>query len=279
MFMLKGNLIRQLFLFFSTITTIASIYVSEVQDFPFQVAFFFILFTALTTLIIFSLRKFSTLRFVLSTFTLLIAWRIGALYHIPIGLTILYAILFFTKLIYFLFIAHIDIKGIGKWTSGIQSHYIPTIEWQLLFVRLYIGYDLIPHFTEKLFAGHIRMEDVDAFAQLGISHPYIVVIFAGIIEFLGSLSLSCGFFTRIGSIGLFIYIIVAAILGHHFELGFIWASHGGGWEYPVLWAMLILTFSIFAPYKFSVDRFMLNHLTLPKWIKHLIGEANKEVSK
>lgn len=41
---------------------------------------------------------------------------------------------------------------------------------QLAFIRLYIGLDLVPHFTEKLFAGpKTRADDVTSFQELGIS--------------------------------------------------------------------------------------------------------------
>ncbi len=60
------------------------------------------------------------------------------------------------------------------------------------------------------------------------------MLIAGIVEFAGALSIWCGILTRLGAICLAIYLMVATYLGHHFTNGFIWASPGGGWEYPVL---------------------------------------------
>ena len=114
-------------------------------------------------------------------------------------------------------------------------------------VRLLIGLVLVPHFTEKLFAGPIiRADGVESFDSMGITQPVFFVILAGLCEFFGSLSVSCGFLTRLSSVCVLIYLMVATYLGGHFDNGFIWASAGGGWEYPVLWAALLLCFSLVA---------------------------------
>jgi putative oxidoreductase len=143
------------------------------------------------------------------------------------------------------------------------------------YLFVYIGLDLIPHFTEKLFAGSVRLSDVHAFMDLGVPYAYAAVILSGCIELACAISISFGFFTRLGSVFLFCYLIIASFLGHHFSLGFIWASSGGGWEYPVFWATLVLTFSVFAPYKFSVDAYLYREYALPRWIKKLIGSAER----
>ena len=197
------------------------------------------------------------------------------MYNIPYWLTILFGVLFLSKISYFICIAYLDITSTSPLDKYLPAHYISPNEWQLLFVRLYVGYDLVPHFTEKLFAANIRVIDVDSFSHLGIAHPLFFVLLAGIIEFLGSLSLSCGIFTRAGSVLLFIYLVVTTFMGHHFSDGFIWASPGGGWEYPVLWSVLVLTFAFFAPYKFSVDQFLLNRFNLPQWLVYFIGKRRK----
>jgi putative oxidoreductase len=60
-------------------------------------------------------------------------------------------------------------------------------------------------------------------------------------------------------------------MGHHFSNGFIWASQGGGWEYPVLWTVLIISFAFFGAGDFSLDRSLKNRFNIPLWIKHLMG--------
>ena len=151
-------------------------------------------------------------------------------------------------------------------------HQVTVFEWQLWFIRLFIGFDLIPHFCEKLFAGSvIRADDIHAFTQLGVPHPLTMVIIAGLMEFGGAFALSCGFLTRLGAICLAIYMLTATYLGHHFSNGFIWASPGGGWEYPVLWTVLILSFAFFGAGDFSLDRSIKNTMNPSRWIEHLMG--------
>lgn len=123
------------------------------------------------------------------------------------------------------------------------------IEWQLLVIRLVIGFDLVPHFCEKLFAGEsFRFSLVQNFQSLGLGHnSLMIVILAGFIEFFGAFSIICGFLTRLGYICLSICIVVAAFLGHHFSLGFMWINRGGGWEFQSYGLFLYLVFHYLVP--------------------------------
>ena len=145
---------------------------------------------------------------------------------------------------------------------------------QLAFIRLYIGLDLVPHFTEKLFAGPAtRADDVSAFQALGISDPLPLVLTAGVIEFSAAIGVGLGLFTRLAAICTVIYLMVATVMGHHFLLGFIWASEGGGWEYPVLWSALIVSFVFGGGRWMSLDEIISEHFKLPKWINALMGDS------
>lgn len=210
--------------------------------------------------------------FLLSTFCIITSWRLSSLAG---DSNILYIMLplFLLTLWQFKSLACQSIAALKNTNSrGSCSLF----EWQSIFIRLFMGYDLIPHFSEKLFAGDmVRAGDIKAFTALGISDPFNFVIAAGIIEFLGSLSLSCGILTRLGSFCLVIYLLVATTMGHHFQLGFIWANPGGGWEYPVLWSSLIFTYAIVGANSFSVDNFISKYVKLPHFVtKYLMG--NKE---
>ncbi len=117
----------------------------------------------------------------------------------------------------------------------------------------------------------MRADDIHAFTQLGVPHPLTMVIIAGCMELGGALSISCGFLTRLGAICFFIYLMTATFLGHHFTNGFIWALPGGGWEFPVLWGILVLSFAIFGAGEFSLDFVFKDKLNVPAWIKHVMG--------
>lgn len=199
--------------------------------------------------------------FLLCTFCMLTAWRISGLYNITIvSLPLLFA--FISLLLNFIYCAY---------TNMHSTMPIGLAEWQLIFIRLYIGFDFIPHFTEKLFAGYAtRLADINAFTQLQVPHPDFFVWLAGLCEFGAAIALGLGFMMRLGAAGAFVYLLIATYLGHHFSLGFIWASAGGGWEFAVMWMMLILTFAITGVNTFSIDQELQKQFNIPKWIKKLM---------
>jgi putative oxidoreductase len=67
--------------------------------------------------------------------------------------------------------------------------------------------------------------------------------------------------------------MVATNMGHHFQIGFIWASSGGGWEYPVLWSALIFSFVLGGGRWLSLDEVISEHMTLPGWVTALMGDT------
>lgn len=201
--------------------------------------------------------------FLFSTFCVIASWRLSSLAETPYIIHVMLP-LFVLTLLQFFFIAKDSMDNINATDArGTYSLF----EWQSIFIRMFMGYDLIPHFCEKLFAGSvIRGGDIKAFTELGIEDPLYFVIVAGLIEFFGSLSLSCGILTRLGSVCLTIYLLVATTMGHHFHLGFIWANPGGGWEYPVLWSSLILTYAFVGANSFSVDKFITQKFKFPAFV-------------
>ena len=197
---------------------------------------------------------------------MIVVWRLCGLAHLTL-LTYLYGLNILLKIFSYIACSANSIR-IGKFYH----------QWQLFFVRFFIGFDMIPHFCEKLFAGSaIRAEDVHAFTVLGVPHPLTFVILAGLIEFLAALAISSGFLTRLASVCFVIYLFVATYLGHHFANGFIWAAPGGGWEYPVLLMGLFAVFATLGAGEFSVDGFLTDRFTLPSWVRYLMGGSmNRE---
>jgi putative oxidoreductase len=127
-------------------------------------------------------------------------------------------------------------------------------EWTLAAIRIYVGFDLVPHFTEKLFAGPLpRGDDVASFAAFGLPFPTAFVVVAGLCELGAAIGIGLGLFTRLAGVCAALYFLIATLIGGHFGLGFIWASPGGGWEYPVLMMALFLAFAAYGGGRFSVD--------------------------
>ncbi|WP_196223417.1 DoxX family protein [Roseibium sp. RKSG952] len=207
--------------------------------------------------------------FLLGLFPLMIGWRIAALHDLS-WIEALGGIAFVSYLALFAIIVVHGLKTPQE--DGRPETTFPGV--QLSFIRLYIGLDLVPHFTEKLFAGpSARLGDVKSFEALGVPDALGFVLLAGTIEFAAMIGVGMGLLTRLASILTVIYLIVATILGHHFQLGFIWATAGGGWEYPLLWSALILSFVLGGGRWLSLDQIIFERVKLPRWIDFLMGDT------
>ena len=186
---------------------------------------------------IIALRQF-VLGYLISLFAMTIAWRITGIYNVFIINSILLAG-FILMCANFFYCASYNLKQPEQFRQRISL-----AGWQLIFIRLYLGLNLVPHFTEKLFSGAgPHLEDVSAFILLGVPYPDFFVWLAGLCEFGAAVALVLGFLLRFGALGGAFYLLIATHLGHHFSLGFIWAGAGGGWEFAIMWMVLILSFA------------------------------------
>jgi putative oxidoreductase len=142
------------------------------------------------------------------------------------------------------------------------------VAWQLTFVRIYVGFDMVPHFTEKLFAGPTAFDgDLSAFSGFGLPEPTAWVIVAGFCELGTAIGIGLGLLTRLAGICAALYFLIATLVGGHFSNGFIWASTGGGWEYPVLMMVLFLTYSATGAGPFSLDRVLRERSLIPDFAR------------
>ncbi|MFK7761481.1 MAG: DoxX family protein [Candidatus Midichloriaceae bacterium] len=254
------NIIISIIAFFN------QIYVLIADNLDCQKTIFILLFSALTILTIIGQRRYFTPSFLLSSFFIIVTLRLSSLSNISICIW-LYIFTLAIQFLIFIIYCNQDLKLFKDKVKAKEKLML----FQLIFIRIYIGYDLIPHFCEKLFAGDaIRNIDVSAFTTLGVPNPLFFVYMAGIIEFLGSLAVSCGFLIRFSSFGLVLYLLIATFLGHHFSLGFIWAGRGGGWEFPILWSVIILSFGFIKPTLFTIDEFILKNFRLAKTLRGIM---------
>ena len=209
--------------------------------------------------------------YLFSTFTLLITWRISVLLQMH-WVSPFFCTAVLLKVFSYCLFAWSDLRKLKAEGSTRAHPHNTRFEWQLFFLRIVIGFVFVPHFTEKLFAGPlIRADDIVAFQTLGFSPAVWYVYLAGLIELAISFSIGCGFLTRLGAIIGAIYLLTATYFGHHFNIGFIWASKGGGWEYPVIWTTCILSFACFGADRFSFDQMLKTRYHCPRWIQYLMG--------
>ena len=88
------------------------------------------------------------------------------------------------------------------------------------------------------------------FAKLGIPEPQIMVYVAIAGEFLGGLGLVLGLATRLAALGTLCTMLVAIITVH---LGHGLLAANGGWEYPLVNALVSLFFVSYGAGPISID--------------------------
>jgi putative oxidoreductase len=202
--------------------------------------------------------------FLLGLFALLGGWRIVGL----LGVTIAsWALLpaFIAFVLQFFDCLRAD-RGRGAAAA------LSATQWQLAFLRIYAGFDMVPHFTEKLFAGPApRLDDIQAFAGLGLPMPEFFVILGGLCELGVAIGIGLGLLTRLAGFCAALYFMIATVIGGRFLNGFIWASPNGGWEYPVLMMAVFLSFTAIGGGPFSLDAMLTARGLLPRALQVFAG--------
>lgn len=134
------------------------------------------------------------------------------------------------------------IEALGKGTDVTET-----------LIRVTAGAFLVPHGAQKLFGwfGGYGLEATGQFfqTQLGFANGYLAALGAGSVEFFGGIALALGLFTRASALAIAVLLLVASSV--HFGAGFFWTD--GGWEYPILWAVLALGFVTKGGGKYSLD--------------------------
>lgn len=235
--------------------------------------FFVVILSLLGIIALGLMYRYICIPFLLATFSVLSVLRILGLHKcfvpmIPVIISLI------CLLFLFIYIAYQDVKRQPIILQGraYDLFEMSAYEWHLSFIRIYVGFDMIAHCTEKLFAGRIPFRaDVTAFTQLHVMDPTFFVHLSGLCELAGVISLGLGLLTRVGALGTALYLMIATFIGHHFFKGFIWALPGGGWEYPVMWSVFILSYIVLGADEFSIDGVLDKRFNLPIGLKRLMG--------
>ena len=119
-------------------------------------------------------------------------------------------------------------------------------------VRVATGLLLVPHGAQKLFGwfGGYGIDATGQFFAAKLGLPASLALVAGIIEFIGGLLLAAGIATRLMA-ALVFGLMAVAVVKVHLPAGFFWTD--GGYEYPLLWGILALSFVIRGGGRYSVD--------------------------
>jgi putative oxidoreductase len=119
-------------------------------------------------------------------------------------------------------------------------------------VRVTTGLLLVPHGAQKLFGwfGGYGIAGTEQFFASKLGLPPWVAVLAGLVEFGGGLLLCLGLVTRVAA-ALVVGLMTVAVIQVHLPNGFFWTK--GGYEYPLLWGILALSFAIRGGGRFSLD--------------------------
>jgi putative oxidoreductase len=119
-------------------------------------------------------------------------------------------------------------------------------------VRVATGLMLVPHGAQKLFGwfGGYGIAGTGQFFASKLGLPASVAVLAGLVEFFGGLLLALGLATRAAA-GLVVGLMAVAVIHVHLALGYFWTD--GGYEYPLLWGILALSFAVRGGGRYSLD--------------------------
>jgi putative oxidoreductase len=128
-----------------------------------------------------------------------------------------------------------------------------------LVLRVLLGVVMFPHGAQKTlgwFGGGGFSATMQGFTQ-GMGIPAVFAFLAIAAEFLGALGLIVGLLTRVAAFGIFVNMVVAALM-LHVQVGFFmnWygTQKGEGYEYHLLAIAIALTLMIKGGGRFSIDR-------------------------
>ena len=129
-----------------------------------------------------------------------------------------------------------------------------TAPYATLLLRVALGLFFLAHGLTKVLVFTVP-GTVKFFNSIG--YPSFVAYLVLIAELGGGLALIIGLWTR--WIALVLFIEMLGVILYHWPNGWVFTSKGGGWEYPVMWAVALLVLALLGdgPYALS-DRIKAN---------------------
>ena len=119
-------------------------------------------------------------------------------------------------------------------------------------LRAAAGLMLVPHGAQKLFGwfGGYGLDATGQFFATKLGLPPSFALLAGLIEFVGGIALALGLATRPVA-ALVTGLMAVAVVQVHLGNGYFWTQ--GGYEYPLLWSIVALSFVLRGGGRYSVD--------------------------
>ncbi len=126
------------------------------------------------------------------------------------------------------------------------------LSFGLLVLRVIFGALMAGHGAQKLFGafGGGGLAGTGQFLDSVGYHPgWLWALALGLTEFAGGLLLALGLFTRPAALAITIFMANAVLF--HLPKGFFWSD--GGFEYPLLWGIVALSFAVRGGGPYSLD--------------------------
>ena len=145
-------------------------------------------------------------------------------------------------------------SGVQPYCPRLAQIYGPFEHFSWPLIRFAAGVFMVPHGAQKLF-GWFGGGGLDAtiagFAKMGYEPAWLTAPLVAGTEFFGGILIAIGLFTRPAALAATILLLVAA-MDVHLANGFFWGK--GGYEYPLLWAVLCAAITVRGGVRLSVDR-------------------------
>jgi len=125
------------------------------------------------------------------------------------------------------------------------------ISW--LIIRLASGGILLVHGIVKVTGPGVAAFAASSMARRGIEPALLFAYIIFFNETIGAVCLMLGLFTRVIAAMIAVEFFIITFFAH-FKNGFAFTSPGGGWEYPLLWGLVIFAIALRGGGPWSIDR-------------------------
>lgn len=133
----------------------------------------------------------------------------------------------------------------------------PFYEWvgdlSYPLIRLTVGGVLLAHGIAKLAGPGVAVFAANALARRGIEPALPLAYVALFNETIGAICLMLGLFTRVIAAMIAVEFAIITFVAH-FHNGFGLSNPGGGWEYPLMWGLIVFAISLRGGGPYSLDR-------------------------
>ncbi len=122
-----------------------------------------------------------------------------------------------------------------------------------LLIRISAGGLLLTHGIIKLMTTTVAAHAAAAFARRGIEPSLPLAYLVWFVETVGAICIVLGLFTRFFAAAAAIELAVITF-AVSWKNGFAFSSQGGGWEFPLLWGLVMFAIALRGGGPYSVDR-------------------------